>query len=85
MADLFVDLQDGVKLLLLLEKVSGAQTPKPATVRQRVHKVRVSVCGAACMQPERDVNHRDFSTNNSNTAVSWKIVAGPSIFYGSTK
>jgi Calponin homology (CH) domain len=37
--DLFVDLADGVKLLKLLEIISGEKLGKPNNGRMRVHKI----------------------------------------------
>lgn len=37
--DLFVDLADGIKLLKLLEIISGEKLGKPNNGRMRVHKI----------------------------------------------
>lgn len=37
--DLFVDLADGIKLLKLLEIISGEKLGKPNSGRMRVHKI----------------------------------------------
>jgi hypothetical protein len=37
--DLYTDLSDGVALLLLLEKISGSELPRPTQGRLRVHKL----------------------------------------------
>lgn len=37
--DLFIDLADGIKLLKLLEIISGEKLGKPNSGRMRVHKI----------------------------------------------
>lgn len=55
--DLFVDLADGIKLLKLLEIISGEKLGKPNNGRMRVHKIE-------------NVNK---SLAFLHTKVSWKI------------
>jgi Calponin homology (CH) domain len=74
--DLFVDLADGVKLLKLLEIISGEKLGKPNNGRMRVHKIENLNKSLAFLHTKVSKNFRLMHTESSiRQATSW-ISAG---------
>lgn len=58
--DLFVDLADGIKLLKLLEIISGEKLGKPNSGRMRVHKIENVNKSLAFLHTKVSYSTRDY-------------------------